>query len=99
MSHLHLHGHGGEASELKQQGAFEAAQDPSSSVTAADAEKKALEESKKAGAAAFRFDPDASAEDKVKQAKAVSPRPSFASSEYPLSPNSPSSLCGDSCPR
>lgn len=67
-----LHIHGGEAAELKQQGAFEAAQDPNSSVTAEDAEQKALDESKKAGVAAFQFDPNASAQDKAKQAKAVS---------------------------
>lgn len=58
--------------ELKQQGAFEAAQDPNSSVSAEDAEQKALAESKKAGAAAFAFDPDATAEEKKRQIKAVS---------------------------
>lgn len=70
--HGHLHGHNGHEAELKQQGAFEAAQDPDSNMTAEMAEQKALAESKQAGAAAFRFDPDASAEEKARQAKAVS---------------------------
>lgn len=65
--------HGGHsAAELKQQGAIEAAQDPNSSVSAEDAERSILNESKKAGSAAFAFDPNASAQDKAKQAKAVS---------------------------
>lgn len=58
-------------SELKQQGAFEAARDPNSSVTAADAQAKAEAESKKAGAAVFSFDPDATPEQKAAQARAV----------------------------
>lgn len=58
--------------ELKQQGAFEAARDPKSSVTAADAEAKALTESKKAGVPAFTFNPNATPEEKAAQAKAVS---------------------------
>ncbi|KAH8890839.1 tricalbin [Thozetella sp. PMI_491] len=62
-----------EASELKQQGAIEAARDPNSSVTAEDAEKKILEESKKAGVTAFHFDPDASPEEKRAQAQAAIP--------------------------
>lgn len=60
------------ANELKQQGAIEAAQDPESSVTAEDAEKKIVEESRKAGVVAFNFDPDASPEEKKAQARAVS---------------------------
>lgn len=69
-----FHGvHGGyAAAELKQQGAIEAAQDANSSVSAADAERSILNESKRAGAAAFQFDPNASAQDKARQAKAVS---------------------------
>ncbi|KAI0970202.1 C2 domain-containing protein [Xylaria arbuscula] len=59
-----------ETSELKQQGAIEAARDPASSVTADDAQKKLVEESKNAGVAAFTFDPDASPEEKRAQAKA-----------------------------
>ena len=71
--HLHgLHGHGDATAELKQQDAVEAARDPDSSVTPHDAEEKVIRESKKAGAAAFEFDPDASAQDKARQAKAVS---------------------------
>ena len=60
------------AAELKQQGAFEAAADPNSSVTAADAQAKAEFESKKAGVQAFSFNPDASPEEKAAQARAVS---------------------------
>lgn len=62
-----------EAAELKQQGAIEAAQDPNSKVTAEDAEKKILDEAKKAGSAAFEFDPDASPEEKRAQARAHIP--------------------------
>lgn len=60
------------ASELKQQGAIEAAQNPESSVSADDAQKKMLEESRAAGVAAFTFDPDASPEQKRAQAREVS---------------------------
>ncbi|RMZ86937.1 hypothetical protein DV736_g5840, partial [Chaetothyriales sp. CBS 134916] len=56
--------------ELKQQAAVEAAQDPNSKVTAADAERAVLEESKKAGAVALAFDPNATSEEKARQAKA-----------------------------
>ena len=59
-------------SDLKQQGAIEAAQDPNSSVTAQDAERVLVDESKKAGAAALQFDPDATPEEKAAQANAVS---------------------------
>lgn len=59
--------------ELKQQGAIEAARDPNSSVTAADAEKKIVEESRSAGIAAYSFDPDASPEEKKAQARAALP--------------------------
>ena len=58
--------------EIKAQGAVEMANDPDSSVTANDAEKKIVDESKKAGAAAFQFDPDATPEEKAAQARAVS---------------------------
>jgi hypothetical protein len=60
------------AAELKTQGVVEAAQDPNSSVTADDAQQKIVTESKKAGVAAFTFDPDASPEEKAAQARAVS---------------------------
>ncbi|KAK7924200.1 C2 domain-containing protein [Apiospora marii] len=61
------------AAELKQQGAIEAAGNPDSSVDADDAQKKMVEESKNAGVAAFTFDPDASPEEKRRQAKAAVP--------------------------
>ncbi|KAK0631828.1 C2 domain-containing protein [Immersiella caudata] len=59
--------------ELKQQGAIEAAQDPESSVTSADAQKTILAESKKAGVAAFTFDPNATREEKAAQARDAIP--------------------------
>jgi hypothetical protein len=62
---------GSHAKELKQQGAINAAQDEDSNVTAADAEKIMVNESKKGGAVAFQFDPDASPEAKAEQAGAV----------------------------
>jgi hypothetical protein len=58
-------------SELKQQGAAEAARDPNSPVTAQDAQRVFVDESKKAGATALQFDPDATPEEKAAQAKAV----------------------------
>jgi hypothetical protein len=60
-----------EAGELKTQGVIEAAQDPNSKVSAEDAEKKMLDESRKAGAAAYHFDPNASAEEKKAMLKDV----------------------------
>ena len=66
-----------EATELKQQGAIEAARDPESSVTADDAKRKVVEESKKAGVAAFTFNPDASAEEKAAQVREVSTATTF----------------------
>jgi len=66
-----LHGHVGHRSELKQQSAIAAAQDPHSSVTAEDAEQVMLNEAKASGAAAFQFDPNATAAEKAQQAKAV----------------------------
>lgn len=59
------------AAELKQQGALEAARDPDSSVTAEQAEDKVLHEARNAGSAAYKFDPDATPEEKAAQAKAV----------------------------
>ncbi|KAK2756132.1 hypothetical protein FQN54_005540 [Arachnomyces sp. PD_36] len=56
-------------SELKQQGAVEAAQN-SNNVSAEAAEKVLIDEAKKAGGEAFQFDPNASAEEKAAQAKA-----------------------------
>lgn len=60
------------AAELKTQGVIEAANDPNTSVTADDAQKKLVTESRKAGVAAFTFNPDASPEEKAAQARAVS---------------------------
>ncbi|KAI9166928.1 hypothetical protein HJFPF1_03043 [Paramyrothecium foliicola] len=62
-----------EVDELKQQGAIEAAADPQSSVTAADAEREIVERSKNAGVAALSFDPNASIEQKRAQARAAIP--------------------------
>ncbi|ESZ92386.1 transmembrane protein [Sclerotinia borealis F-4128] len=59
--------------ELKQQGAVEAAQNPDSAVTSADAQAKIVNESQKAGVLAFSFDPDASPEAKAAQARAHVP--------------------------
>ncbi|GAB0139449.1 hypothetical protein EsHS_00000102 [Epichloe bromicola] len=61
------------AQELKQQGAIEAARDPQSSVTADDAQREMVEQSKNAGIPAFTFDPDASAQEKRAQAQAAIP--------------------------
>jgi hypothetical protein len=61
----------GQAGELKQQGALEAARDPNSKVTAEDAEHTVIKEARKAGAPAFEFDPNASAEEKAAQANSV----------------------------
>ena len=63
---------GSHAKELKQQGAAEATRDGDTSITAQDAERVMIEESKKGGAAAFQFDPDASPAEKAAQAGAVS---------------------------
>lgn len=60
------------ASELKQQGAMEASRKPETSVSAEDAERKIMEETKSAGVAAFKFDPDASPAEKKAQAREVS---------------------------
>ena len=60
-------------SELKSQGALEAARDPNSSVTAQAAENTAVEEAKKSGSAAFQFDPDATPEQKAAVARSVRP--------------------------
>ncbi|KAK2592889.1 Tricalbin-2 [Conoideocrella luteorostrata] len=62
-----------QANELKQQGAIEAAQNPESSVTADDAQREMVEQSKNAGVPAFTFDPDASPEQKRAQAQAAIP--------------------------
>ncbi len=63
----------GQANELKQQGAIAAARDPNSKVTGEDAERTIVAETKKAGGAAFLFDPNASPEEKAAQARSVCP--------------------------
>lgn len=60
------------AAELRQQGALEAARDPGIPVSADDAQKTLVEESKNAGVSAFSFNPDASPEEKKRQVAAVS---------------------------
>ena len=60
------------AGELKSKHAMEAAQNPDSKVTAEDAEKIMAEESRKAGIAAFEFNPNALPEEKAAQARSVS---------------------------
>ncbi|KAJ9289367.1 hypothetical protein DTO021C3_3193 [Paecilomyces variotii] len=64
-------------SELRQQGAVEtaerAAQDPQSNVRPENVEKVLIEESRKAGAPAFQFDPDAPPEEKAALAKSRLP--------------------------
>ena len=67
LSNLHSR-----AGELKSQGAAEAARDPSSNVSAHDAEQTMHDESRKAGAAAFQFNADATPEEKAAQARSVS---------------------------
>jgi hypothetical protein len=59
------------AAELKVQGVIEAAEDPNSSVTFGDAQRKIVQESNNAGIQAFSFDPNASAEQKKAQVQAV----------------------------
>lgn len=57
--------------EAKQQAIEDLARDPHSKVTALDAEKVIVDESKKAGAPTFTFDPDATPQEKAAQANAV----------------------------
>ncbi|KAL8858843.1 MAG: hypothetical protein Q9178_004647 [Gyalolechia marmorata] len=77
LSHLH-----GRAAELKSQGAVEAAQDPNYNVTSRDAQHVMAAESKKAGVAAFEFDPNASPEAKAAQARSHVP-PGFHHDKKP----------------
>ena len=57
--------------ELKAQGVEEASRDPNSKVSSADVQKVLGDESKKAGIAAYSFNPDASPEEKAASARAV----------------------------
>ncbi|KAK5663647.1 hypothetical protein OQA88_4078 [Cercophora sp. LCS_1] len=59
--------------ELKQQGAIEASRNPESAVTADNAQRKIVEESKQAGVVAFTFNPDASPEEKAALARDAIP--------------------------
>ncbi|KAA6415895.1 MAG: putative transmembrane [Lasallia pustulata] len=68
LSNLQAH-----ANELKSQGAAEAARDPNSTVTAQDAERIMIEETKKTGRVALHFNPDASPEEKAAQARSHLP--------------------------
>lgn len=81
------------ANELKQQGALEASRNPESSVSAEDAENKVLEDTRSAGVAAFKFDPDDTPAEKKAQAREVgahyavaAPAQPANSSFYRLSP-------------
>ncbi|UPX11961.1 Tricalbin-2 [Ascochyta rabiei] len=69
----HLNGTAEHASELKQQGALDAARDPHSRVTAEAAEQSVVDQARQGGSAAFQFDPDASPEQKRAQARARVP--------------------------
>ncbi len=60
-----------QAAELKAQGVEEAARDPNSKVTSDDVQKVLANESERAGITAYRFDPDASPEEKAEAARAV----------------------------
>jgi hypothetical protein len=68
-----------EAAELKQQGVIEAAQNPDSSVTADDAEKEIVNQSRNAGITALTIDPNASPEQRRAQARAVNTPPLYLS--------------------
>ena len=62
------------SAEAKQQVVQDLARDPNTKVTASDAQQVLLNESLKAGAPAFTFDPNATPEQKAAQANAVSLR-------------------------
>ncbi|KAL8742988.1 MAG: hypothetical protein Q9184_008168, partial [Pyrenodesmia sp. 2 TL-2023] len=77
MSKLHSR-----AAELKSQGAAEAARDPKSEVSSQDAQHLIAAESKKAGVQAYEFDPNASTEQKLAQARSHVP-PGFHHDKKP----------------
>lgn len=60
-----------DAREAKVDDAVAAAQDPATTVTADDAQREMVEQSRNAGVPAFTFDPDATPEQKRAQARAV----------------------------
>ena len=72
------------AGELKSQGAAMAAQDPNNKVTVEDAEAVITDEAKKAGIPAFRFDPNASPEEKAAQARSVTLRSLYSDLEMSM---------------
>lgn len=57
--------------EAKQEKAIESAQDPTSNSTSEDAERTLINDTKRAGGAAYQFNPDASPEEKAAQAASV----------------------------
>ncbi|KAJ9636342.1 Tricalbin-2 [Coniosporium tulheliwenetii] len=63
----------GHASELKQQGVLEASRSPDNNISAEDAERAVIDEAQRSGSAAFQFDPNATAEEKARQAHARVP--------------------------
>lgn len=65
---FHMPSHTGED---RTNDAIHAAQDPNNPATAADAEQSIVEESKRAGVAAYRFDAQTSPEEKAAAAGAV----------------------------
>jgi hypothetical protein len=75
-----------EKTELREEGVIQAAtelqQDPESKVNPDTVEQTLVEESRKAGSAAYQFDPDASPEDKAAAAEAV--RSTWGASQAPF---------------
>ena len=82
--------------ELKSQGAEEASRDPDSNISANDAEQVILEESKKGGAAAFQFNPNASPAEKAAQARSVSLAPRVCCCNMEIDCRFTDSACGTS---
>lgn len=64
--------HSKPAEEQKHDAVVQDAQNPNTQTTSEDAEQTLINDTKKAGGAAFQFDPDASPEEKAAQARAVS---------------------------
>lgn len=75
-----LSSHPSRAAELKSHSAIEAAANPNSNISGDDVQRVIVDESKKAGSAAFRFNPNASPEEKAAVAVAVSKLLSSSSS-------------------
>jgi len=79
-----------QVTEIKQQAIIEKAQDPNSSVSPEAAREALVDESKRAGVPAFRFDPNASNEAKAAQMGAVR-----FTLTFPLTPLTNSSIMLD----